>query len=297
MSVDPNVENGDHDDVVGRYVWLTFNDEQYRTYYEVAGNGDVPLLCLHTAGADSREYRHLLEDEDLQEHFRIYAFDMPWHGRSYPPLETRWWEEEYRLTTEFYAGFVMRFARTLGLDQPVVIGCSMGGEIVLELAIEYAKEVRAIIGLETTDYVPIHDTGYLDQLIEFLEHPEVNQEVFRPEWTYGLQAPSSPEHNRRETWWIYSQAGHGVYGGDIHFYARDWDARGRLDEIDTDQCGVYFFTGEYDFSGRPEDTERVTDRIEGASLEIMDDIGHFPPSENPESFKQYLIPVVDEILE
>lgn len=297
MSVDPDVENGQHESTVGRYVWLTHDDEQYRTYYEVAGDGDVPLLCLHTAGADSREYRHLLENEDLQERFTIYAFDMPWHGRSYPPLETRWWEEEYQLTTDFYAGFIMQFVRTLGLDQPVVMGCSMGGEIVLELAIEYADEVRAIIGLETTEFVPIEDTGYLDHLMDFLDHPEVNQEVFRPEWIHGLQAPTNPEHNKRETWWIYSQSGHGVYGGDIYFYTRDWDARDRIQDIDTDECGVYFLTGEYDFSGRPEDTERVAAQIDGASLEIMEDMGHFPPSENPDAFKEYLLPVVDEILD
>lgn len=297
MTVDSRIENGAHDDTEGRYVWLEFDGDQYRTFYEVAGDGDTPLLCLHTAGADSREYRHLLEDADLQERFTVYAFDMPWHGRSYPPLEREWWKEEYRLTTEFYAGFIMRFVRTLGLDQPVVLGCSMGGEIVLELAIEHGEEIEAIIGLETTEYVPTEDTGYLDHLMDYLGHPSINQEVFRPEWIYGLQAPDSPVHNKRETWWIYSQAGHGVYAGDIHFYATEWDARDRLNRIDTDECGVYFFTGEYDFSGRPQDTERVTEQIDGATLEIMDDMGHFPPSENPSVFKEYLMPVVDEILE
>lgn len=297
MTLVPDVENGYHEAAAGQYVWLDYDDEMYRTYYEVAGDGDTPLLTLHTAGADSREYRHVLEDEELRERFTIYAFDMPWHGRTYPPLAERWWETDYRLTTEFYAGFVMHFARTLGLEQPVVMGCSMGGEIVLELAIEYADEVAAIIGLETTDFVPGEERGYLEDLLDLLRHPEVNQELFRPEWILGLQAPSSPEHNKRETWWIYSQAGHGVYAGDIHFYARDWDARDRIADIDTDECGVYFLTGEYDFSGRPEDTRRVAERIDGAEIEIMDEMGHFPPVENPEAFKDYLLPVVDDILE
>lgn len=296
MTLGADVENGTHEDARGQYVWLEFDGATYRTYYEVAGDGDVPLIALHTAGADSREYRHLLEDADLQDRFTIYAFDMPWHGRTLPPMDERWWETGYELTTDFYAGFVMHFVRSLGLDDPVVLGCSMGGEIVLELAIEYADEVRSIIGLETTEFVPIEDTGYLDHLMDFLDHPEVNQEVFRPEWILGLQAPTSPEPNRRETWWIYSQSGHGVYGGDIHFYTRDWDARERIADIDTDECGVYLLTGEYDFSGRPQDTERVAEQIDGASIEIMDDMGHFPPVENPEAFKEYLMPVVDEIL-
>lgn len=291
------VENGYHEDADGQYVWLEYGDETYRTYYEVAGDGDVPLVCLHTAGADSREYRHVLASDALQERFTVYAFDMPWHGRTYPPLADRWWERDYELTTDFYAGFVMHFARTLGLDDPVVMGCSMGGEIVLELAAEYADELAAVVGLETTDYVPGEDRGYLADLIDLLRHPEVNQEEFRPEWILGLQAPASPEHCKRETWWIYSQAGHGVYAGDIHFYAHEWDAREKLADIDTEECGVHFLTGEYDFSGRPEDTRRVAERIDGASLTIMDDMGHFPVVEQPEAFLDYLLPVADEILD
>ena len=29
----------------------------------------MPLLCLHTAGADSRQYRHLLNDEAITSAF------------------------------------------------------------------------------------------------------------------------------------------------------------------------------------------------------------------------------------
>jgi len=290
-------ENGYHEPATGQYVWLEFDGEEYRTYYEKAGNGDVPLVCLHTAGADSREYRHVLEDEQIREEFTVYAFDMPYHGRSYPALDTEWWESDYELTTDFYAGFVMHFARTLGLDDAVVMGCSMGGEIVLELAAEYGDELDAVIGLETTDFVPGEERGYLGDLIDILRHPEIDQERFRPEWILGLQAPASPEHRKRETWWIYSQAGHGVYAGDIHFYAQEWDAREKVASINTEECGVHFLTGEYDFSGRPEDTERVAERIDGSTLKIMDDMGHFPVVENPEAFMEYLRPVLSDVLD
>ena len=50
-------------------------------------------------------------------------------------------------------------------------------------------------------------------------------------------------------------------------------------------------------SGGPQDTECVSEQIAGAALEIMDDMGHFPPSENPSVFEEYLMPAVDEILE
>lgn len=281
-------EHGEIEPVTGQYVWLDVDGESYRTYYEEAGDGDVPLVLLHTAGADARQYRNLLTDPDVLERFTVYAFDMPWHGKSFPPMDAQWWTADYRLTTDFYATFVMRFVDALGLHRPAVLGCSMGGAIVLELANSYAESLRAVIGLESTAFAPPRDIGYLD-------HPHVNGDVARPEWVYGLQAPQSPERHRRESWWMYSQAGQGVYVGDLHFYATDWDVRDDVADIDTDECPVYLRTGEYDYSAAPEDTRRVAERIDGADFEVMEELGHFPMVENPTRFKTYLDPILDEI--
>ena len=70
-----------------------------RIYAEEAGEG-IPLICLHTAGSDARQYRHLLCDKTVTDHYRVIAFDMPWHGKSNPPAGFR--EEEYKLTTDLY---------------------------------------------------------------------------------------------------------------------------------------------------------------------------------------------------
>jgi len=74
--------------IVGRYMPATFDGVDYRIYVEEAGSG-VPLLCLHTAGADSRQFRHVLNDPEVTGRFRVVAFDLPWHGRSNPPAD--WW--------------------------------------------------------------------------------------------------------------------------------------------------------------------------------------------------------------
>ena len=64
-----------------------------------------------------------------------------------------WQNEDYRLTTASYTGLIMRVARALGLERPVVMGCSIGGRIVLELALKHARELRALIGLQSGAYV------------------------------------------------------------------------------------------------------------------------------------------------
>src|SRR5262249_16537157 len=85
--------------IVGRYLPVRFDGVDYRIFVEEAGGG-VPLLCLHTAGADSRQFRHVLNDADVTRQFRVMAFDFPWHGRSNPPAN--WWLMRYRLTTKTY---------------------------------------------------------------------------------------------------------------------------------------------------------------------------------------------------
>jgi hypothetical protein len=50
-----------------------------------------------------------------------------------------------------------------------------------------------------------------------------------------------------------------------------------------------------EFSCTPEDTMRTAAAIDGACVTIMEQLGHFPMSENPEQFRRYLAPVLGEI--
>ena len=43
--------------ILGRYLHLTLDGRPHRVYFEEAGQG-WPLVCLHTAGADGRQFRH-----------------------------------------------------------------------------------------------------------------------------------------------------------------------------------------------------------------------------------------------
>ena len=272
--------------IVGRYINIPVSGNDCRIYFEEAGSG-IPLVCLHTAGADSRQFRHLLCDEAISRNFRVIAFDYPWHGKSYPPAGYQ--RTKYELTTELYVATVRAFCRALALDRPVVMGCSIGGRIVLQLAHAYAAEFRALIGLESADYQqPWYDTSWLHRA-------DVHGGEVCAALCSGLVSPTSPDEYRHETLWQYMQGGPGVFKGDLHFYRVDSDLRGELDRIDTAACPLYLLTGEYDFSCTPEDTKRTAAAIPGAKVTVMKDVGHFPMSENPARFREYLLPVLDEI--
>lgn len=275
-----------YEPIVGRYLQVELEGRSCRVYVEEAGEG-IPLLCLHTAGADGRQFRHLMCDAAVTSHFRVIAFDMPWHGKSYPPVGA--YEQGYRLTSDAYVGMVVAMSRRLQLDRPVVMGCSIGGRVVLQLAQRHGPEFRALIGLEAADHqLPWYDTAWLNR-------PDVHGGEVCAALVSGLVAPQSPKQYRDETLWQYKQGGPGVFQGDLYFYRADSDLRGKLGDIDTKRTPLYLLTGEYDFSCTPEDTLRTAASISGAKAEVMREVGHFPMSENPQQFRQYILPVLEEI--
>ena len=272
-----------YESIAGRYFTIEAGGERYRIFVEEAGQG-IPLLCLHTAGADSRQYRHLLNDAAITSKYRVIAFDMPYHGRSNPP--DQWWLKKYRLTTKDYVDQIRGVWKALDLVKPVVVGCSMGGAIVLKLAAEFSNELRGVVGLEASAYAP-------GRFNEYLHHPAIHGGELVASYTYGLCAPSSPEASARENWWYYSQSGPGVYAGDVHFYSVDWDGRDDLKKIDTSVCKVSLLTGEFDYSCTPDMTRAAANAIPGARLVIMDGMGHFPMIENYPVFRNFLLPELE----
>ena len=113
----------------------------------------------------------------------------------------------------------------------------------------------------------------------------------------GMTAPQSPSSERWETMWHYMQGGPGVFAGDLHYYFVDGDMRnGEALGLRDSTCPVYLLSGEYDVSATPEMGREVADLIGAAHFEVMEHVGHFPMSENPETFRRYILPVLEKIV-
>ena len=280
--------NIEFEDIIGRYLNINVDGTKYRIYVEEAGQG-IPLLCLHTAGSDGRQFRHILNDQKITKNFRVIAFDLPWHGKSNPPEDYEL--KDYKLTTSLYKKIIMSFCDNYKLNEPVIMGCSMGGRVVLHLALEHNNYFKAVIALEGSDKLePYYD-------LDWLYRPDIHGGLIQSAFVSSQIAPQSPDKFRHETLWHYMQGGPGIFKGDLYFYWHDGDFDDRSGLIDTSKCPVYLLSGEYDCSCTPERTLATASRIKGAKAVIIPGIGHFPMSENPELFKSYIYPILDEILE
>ncbi len=271
--------------VQGGYVPVTAGGVTYQVYYETAGSGQ-DVLCMHTAGSDSRQFHGLMADERITANHRLVAFDLPWHGKSLPPegaIPGSW-----RLNTDLYIELIMGFAAAAGLDKPVALGASMSGEICLELAYRHPESFNGIVACEACEKINQRQTTWA-------AHPRVNQSMFVPEWIRALSAPQSPAEYVEAITWHYGQGGPAVFYGDIAFYSGDWDARDRVHKIDTNRCRLFMLTGEYDYSCTVELSQATAAKIPGVVFREMKGIGHFPFAENPALFADYLLPVLAEL--
>lgn len=278
--------------ITGRYVNLVHDGQAYRIYFEEAGSG-TPLICLHTAGSDGRQYRGLLNDSTVTEHFRVIVFDMPMHGKS--SLSPGTFGGQYRLTTDDYVAFTMAFVEALALANPVVMGCSIGGRAVLHLALRHGDRFRAAIGLQSALYA--HTEGDMTgESASELCRPDVNSPEVSAAAVAAITAPEGSQRERWETLWYYMQGGPGIFLGDLHYYFVDGDLRNHsLEALRDGACPLYLLTGEYDRSATPEMTAEVAEAVAAEHFEVMKDLGHFPMSENYAQFRHYLVPVLDKI--
>ena len=116
-------------------------------FYKQYGAGP-PLLILHgLLGASGNG--HSLSSGIFAEHFTVYALDQRNHGRS---------PHDDVFTYEAMADDVRVFIETHGLEQPHVLGHSMGGKTAMQLALSHPDHLGSLIVVDIAPraYPPHH---------------------------------------------------------------------------------------------------------------------------------------------
>ncbi|WP_052068068.1 alpha/beta fold hydrolase [Rhodococcoides fascians] len=283
----------DTDVAVGRYIRFDVDEIRYRVYFEEAGNGPVPLLLQHTAGADSRQWRHFLADPELQQKYRIIAYDLPYHGRSLPPLKgTPWWKQEYAPSRDLIMKWVVGLSRALKLDRPVVMGVSVGGQLVPDLLAHYGDEFRG--GVSVNGFY--HNDSMNDVDNSPYHHPRIPAEYWADRM-YEVTSALAPEEFRREVAWVYASTGPAVYKGDNEYYAHGHDLRVDGHLIDTSKTPLWAVAGEFDPAAVwPGGAPEIAANIPGAQYQTLAGLSHFAMTDDPVAFNAAVKPLLADIV-
>jgi pimeloyl-ACP methyl ester carboxylesterase len=273
--------------IQGRYVQLGTQPNTW-VYSESCGNPQAPpLLMLHTAGSDTRQWHGLMAQAALRQDWHLLGFDMPGHGRSPLPQDEPNWT--WRLNENRYIDCVLNYLDALQLDRVSLMGCSMGAAISLALLAKHPDRFHGALLLEA----PYHSPG---RRSPYLHHAQVHGARLSAAWVGALLSPTSPAAGRDYATWIYSQGAPGVYDGDLAFYSDEYNAHTHTPHIDTTRTPLWLFTGDYDYSATPADSARIAQEIAGAHFETLAGFGHFPMVENPDGLLPWIQPALSTLL-
>jgi pimeloyl-ACP methyl ester carboxylesterase len=268
----PDPQTGRHTALTGRYIEVN----GLRTYYEEAGEG-IPIVCIHAAGQDTLMYRHVLEG--LSDEFRVISIDAPGHGKTLEP------EGGAFRDISDHADFNEAFMEALGLESPVIVGCSMGGNMVLELAARRPGFYRAVISAEGSDYTPTVSDTLLEMLI-------LNGAQILEGWSESMTGHRTPPARAREVVWQLRRVCPEVIAADLTGYA-GFDRREQVGRIESP---VLLLRGDADWLVPQEMVEQVSSRVPGSRIAVLEGTGHYPMIENPVEFNETVRGFVKETL-
>jgi pimeloyl-ACP methyl ester carboxylesterase len=139
-------------------------DDGARVYYEVEGEGAPALIFVHGWCSNLRHWDP--QAEHFAPRFRVLRVDRRGYGRSALP-------PDYVFDLAREAADIAEVARSLGIDEAVVIGHAGGYPAAIGLAAGYPELVRALVCEEGAPLPP--DPGQaamLDAMIEQLNGPD-----------------------------------------------------------------------------------------------------------------------------
>lgn len=124
--------------------------------YEVEGEGE-PVILLHGWLTDLETMRPLTTN--LVKKFKVYLVDVVGFGKSDLPEEP--------LNSIDFAEFLKEFMEKLKIENPVLIGHSNGGRIIINAVGNNIVKAKKIVLIDSAGIVPKRSAGYYTKLAVF----------------------------------------------------------------------------------------------------------------------------------
>ena len=237
-------------------------------FVETSGTG-TPLLCIHTAGQSGVQWRQVLRELPALG-YQVVVPDLPGHGRSDNAVAGP------VVDLSVYADWLAEVMAQLGLEEPLVVGCSIGGKIALDIAARGALRPRAVVAMAADAYNPQLSLAGLQRSLEDAAAPSRADRTFFG--TLSSVGASVPAQQARAIAAMHRREDPVVSTSDLIGW-RTHDLRDRLCDI---ACPVRLIAGVDDFWLDPTAVAWAAGQIPDADFVLMDGVGHYPMEEIPQ---------------
>jgi pimeloyl-ACP methyl ester carboxylesterase len=265
-------------------------------YYEVTGQG-TPLVLIHAGVADLRMWQPQVAA--FAGRCRVICYDT----RTFGKTRTTDPDGEYSNRQD-----VIDLLNHLGVDRAVLAGCSRGGQIAVDTALEFPDRVRALVpicaGLSGFDYdahTPVNERDEFNRLdaMGSAEHPNC-AEIARLEaeiWVNGFYREGGDRAPQAVYDYVYAvcldqcqrYTSGAKYGSPITLEPK---AVERLSDL---RVPMLVVIGTLDTADTRAVADHLAAHVAGARKAPIDGTAHLPSLEKPDAFNRALAAFLDEI--
>lgn len=256
-------------------------------YYEIAGEGQ-PFVMIHAGVADSRQWNN--EFAHFANHFRVLRYDMRGYGKSEPV------DGEYSHLQDLTA-----LLDHLHFDQSLILmGCSMGGGMAMDLALAQPARVKALI---MVDSGPTGLELDVPELAAFGEAEEaynagdldLTAEIETQIWFDGLgRTPAQVDPAMRRLAYEMNRNALSHEAKKLGKRLPDVQipAVGRLGELN---MPVLVIVGANDIPYMLAAADYMVEKIPSARKETLADAAHLPNMDHPGQFRRIVTAFLDTV--
>ena len=256
----------------------------YRTRYLHAGDSSKPtLIAMHGITGHAEAYVRNLKA--LSEHFDVWAIDFIGHGYSDKP--------DHPLEIRHYMDQLLGFMEAIGAEKAYLTGESLGGWVTAQFAIDYPEKVERIL-LNTmggTMANPVVMERLYTLSMEAAKDPSWERVKTRLEWLMADPAMVTDDLIRTRQA-IFQQPGW-LKACQANMALQDLEIRKRNmltdDALGQIKAPALVLWTTKDPSGPVDEGRRIAGLIPNGELAVMENCGHWPQYEDPETFNRIFL--------
>lgn len=260
--------------------------DQTRLYYETAGSG-IPLILVHAGVADCEQWDQ--EFCSFSEHYQVVRYDMRGYGSSDPVAGPFSHLRDLSAVID-----------DLFLHPPlIVMGCSLGGVLSLEYALENPQHIRALIMISpgSCGFEIDNCTQELfSEAMDAFQAGDLNQlaEIETQIWFDCMNVePDQVDQSMRALLYDMNRSVLGREAYKMGVMAETYQPA--LQQLDLIDFPVLIIVGGQDLPYMHAAADFLAERIRFARKEVIDDAAHLPNLDQPNQFQEVVTAFLDEI--